>query len=229
MSSKPIEITYRFQLPDGAERVHLVRLSRKNCAMEMPTEPAPEWTQLERGKCSNCPLDPRRSPYCPAARAAAGVADPLKDLPSHTVAVTEVVTEERTYLKKGGLSSALGSLFGLVMATSGCPHLDFLRPMARFHLPFATIEDTIVRSASFHLLRQYRKARRGGGESLELGALARQYDALAAVNRGLADRIRAIGGKDSGRNAVVALDVFAKMLHMEFKDELPILDEIFAD
>lgn len=225
----PIEITYRFELPDGTERVHLVQLHRKTCALMPTDEQPPEWTSLGRERCENCTLDARHSPWCPPARAVAGVAERFKELPSHTVALTEVTSEDRTYRKRGALANALGSLFGLVMSTSGCPHLDFLRPMARFHLPFATVEDTIVRSTSFHLLRQYRKARRAGSASLDLDAFARQYDAVATVNRGLARRVSAAGGKDSGRNAVVALDVLAKLLHMEIRDELPILDDIFPE
>jgi hypothetical protein len=223
----PIEFTYRFQLPDGSARVHLVVIDRKTLQLQFTDEHPPAWTELERNKCSNCPLDAATTPYCPAARGAAAVCETFKDSPSYTIAETEVVTEERTYSKTGALASALGSLFGLVMATSGCPHLSFLRPMARFHLPFATIEDTVVRATSFHLLEQYRKARRGGPESLALDQLRKDYEALAAVNLGLTNRVRSMGGKDSGRNAVVALDAFAKMLHMELRDDLPILDEVF--
>jgi len=226
---RPIEITYRFQLPDGVQRAHVVRLSRESCALEGSSETPPVWTELDRNKCTNCPLDARRSAHCPPARAIASAAEPFKDLVSHTMVSTEVVTEDRNYSKIGSLAAALGSLFGLVMATSGCPHLDFLRPMARFHLPFSTVEETIVRSVSFHLLRRYRAARRSGVESLELSSLGTQYATLATVNLGLADRIRAAGGKDSGRSAVVSLDVFAKMLRMEIRDELPILNEVFPD
>ncbi|MBI2393824.1 MAG: hypothetical protein HYV09_29905 [Deltaproteobacteria bacterium] len=227
--SRPIEITYKFHLPDGRDRVHLVQLRRETLALEPdPAEP-PAWTALDQNKCRNCTLEARTTPFCPPARAVAAVADHFKDAPSHTVTRTEVITEDRTYGKQCSLAEALGSLFGLVMATSGCPQLDFLRPMARFHLPFASVEETIVRATSFHLLRQYHRAKRGWPESLGLEVLAERYHDVTAVNQGLAQRIRAIGGKDSGRNAVVALDVFAKMLQMELRDELPILDELFPD
>lgn len=223
----PIEVTYRFKLPDGSERVHLVTIERKTLQLVFTDEQPPAWTELDRNKCTNCPLDAAQSPYCPAARGAAAVCETFRDSPSYTVAQTEVVTDERTYSKTGPLANALGSLFGLVMSTSGCPRLNFLRPMARFHLPFATIEDTVVRAASFHLLEQYRSARKGGPETLALDRLAKDYAALAAVNVGLTNRIRSMGGRDSGRNAVVALDAFAKMLQMEIRDDLPILDELF--
>ena len=37
------------------------------------------------------------------------------------------------------------------MALSGCPVLEQLKPMARFHLPFASVEETIYRAASMYL------------------------------------------------------------------------------
>ena len=38
------------------------------------------------------------------------------------------------------------------MATAGCPWTDRLRPMARFHLPFANEAETVYRSVSMYLL-----------------------------------------------------------------------------
>lgn len=49
----------------------------------------------------------------------------------------------------------LYSLLGLVMATSGCPHLDFLRPLALHPLPFSSIHETVFRVSSSYLTEQY--------------------------------------------------------------------------
>ena len=51
--------------------------------------------------------------------------------------------------------SVVFSLIGIYMVTSGCPIMDKLRPMARFHLPFASTEETIYRAISTYLLGQY--------------------------------------------------------------------------
>ncbi len=47
---------------------------------------------------------------------------------------------------------AMSSVLGLIMATAGCPWTDRLRPMARFHLPFASDAETLYRSISMFLL-----------------------------------------------------------------------------
>jgi len=44
---------------------------------------------------------------------------------------------------------------GLVIATSGCPHTLFLKPMARFHLPLASVTETIYRASAMYLTAQY--------------------------------------------------------------------------
>ena len=52
---------------------------------------------------------------------------------------------------------AIRSLIGLIMALSGCPHMEFFKPLARFHLPWASLEETTLRSASIYLLMQFFK------------------------------------------------------------------------
>ncbi len=47
---------------------------------------------------------------------------------------------------------AMSSVLGLIMATAGCPWTDRLRPMARFHLPFASEAETVYRSVCMFLL-----------------------------------------------------------------------------
>ena len=83
--------------------------------------------------------------------------EPLKQfgtIHSHTEVTTTVVTPERTYVQQGHAQEALRSLFGLIMATSGCPLMLPFKYMARYHLPFSTIEETISRITSTYLLRQ---------------------------------------------------------------------------
>lgn len=66
-----------------------------------------------------------------------------------------MTTEDRAYLKVASLQEGLQGIFGLIMATSGCPHMDFLKPMARFHMPFSSSIETMVRTTSLYLLKQY--------------------------------------------------------------------------
>lgn len=225
----PIRIVYRFDLAEGRV-AHEVRLDPDDLSIIDP-EPAeaPGWTALETNKCDHCPLSSRSSPRCPAAVRLAAVAESFRDAASTTIARCEVETAERTYVKTGPLQHALQSLFGLVLSGSGCPHLTFLRPLARFHLPFATLEETIYRAVGTHLLEQYVRARRGDPESFELGRLVDRYDAVSKVNRGLMARLKVLGSKDGGRNALVILDAFGKMMRMECQDDLPLLAPLFPE
>ena len=101
---------------------------------------------------------------------------------------------------------------GLLMPTSGCPRMAFLKPMARFHLPFSTFEETMVRSLSFYLMRQ---ACRDSNEQEDftVTSFLKSYEGVSEVNHGLLERIKDIGlSGDADQNAIVILDTFAQML-----------------
>jgi hypothetical protein len=114
------------------------------------------------------------------------------------------------------------------MATSGCPVLDFLKPMARFHLPFANMEETMVRSISFYLLRQYFNKKKGIETDFDLGGLENNYAEIAMVNKGIVARIsKLIENGDADQNAITLLDCFALMLGMEIQSQLDGLEYLF--
>ena len=79
--------------------------------------------------------------------------------------------------------TGLQSLFGLMMATSGCPILSRLRPLADYHLPFADIDETVHRVVGTYLMRQYFEGQETGTEpDLELTALKDYYKELEIVD-----------------------------------------------
>ena len=49
----------------------------------------------------------------------------------------EVTTTDRFVAQDTSAQKGISSMMGLIIATSGCPHTAFLRPMARFHQPLA--------------------------------------------------------------------------------------------
>ena len=51
------------------------------------------------------------------------------------------------------------ALMGLIMATGSCPWFQQLRTLADTHLPFASIEDTLLRVAGTYLIQEYFVAR----------------------------------------------------------------------
>ena len=169
---------------------------------------APDWAKLDFQRCPNCNLDDAEA-FCPAARAIAQFLPRFETRVSYEKAVVEVETPNRTVVSKTTFQHGIAGLMGLTMATSGCPHTRFLRPMARTHLPFATDEETVMRSLAFHLLAQY--VAQGGGDTqvpLSLAQLKENYAQLSIVNGAMAERLRSAITRDAAVNAVIILDSF---------------------
>jgi hypothetical protein len=139
-----------------------------------------------------------------------------------------VTVPERIYLAESiSAQHALSSLFGIYMVTSGCPILSKLRPMVRFHLPFAKPFETIVRSTSMYLLSQYFVMKRGETPDWTLEGLAEIYRESNKVNRAFANRLRAAAQKDANVNAVIILSSFANAVPDTIDSQLEDLQFLF--
>ena len=115
----------------------------------------PDWTYLADHQCSCCALDKKNVTHCPIAVNISELVTAFKDMVSHESCNVSCITAERTVTKNTLVQDGLSSIMGIIMATSGCPTMDILKPMARFHLPFATVDEAMFRSISVYLLRQY--------------------------------------------------------------------------
>lgn len=223
-----LTIHYSFTFGDGRRLDYPVRLDAETLAPLEPLPKAPpEWTWVSRHQCEGCRLDPDRHPLCPAALRLIGPARDFGDVLAHERVVLRVETRERVVTTETSSQTAVSSLLGLLMAASGCPHTAFFRPMARFHLPLASEEETIYRAASMYLLGQYFRNREGRTPDLELTGLVDLYRRLAEVNRGMAQRLREASREDSTVNAVVLLDLFTKSLPAAVDDALEELRPLF--
>lgn len=223
-----IKITYRFHFSGGRVVEHDVRLEAETGRQISDASPSPDaWTALEYKQCSHCPLKKEEHPECPVARNLAVVANAFKTQISFERVFVEVITADRTYSKQLPLQEGLFGLVGLIMATSECPYLDFLRPMARFHLPFSTLQETTVRCVSFYLLRQYFVAKKGGIPDHDLVELQKRYDAIETVNLGMVDRIRSISEQDAETNSIATLHSLAFLLSEQLTNKLSDLDKMF--
>lgn len=208
-----VSVTYRF-FPPG-ESVIIVPLSFDDATyrLHLPEDPRrPDWARLGCQRCGNCPLAEGDAPYCPTALALAQFLPNFASRVSYEKAVVEVETPNRIIVSKATFQAGIASLIGLVSATSGCPHTRFLRPMARFHLPFANEQETVFRSLSAHLLGLFVTARLSGTKvDLTLADLKADYARLSIVNAALAERLRASVTKDAALNAVIILESFAQI------------------
>ncbi len=229
-------IRYTYEFEDGHRESHEVRLHRESLELCEPvkserTQPAgglPEWTRLDNHKCDGCPLTSDAHPHCPAAVALANVSTSFGNRTSYTPVHVTVETPTRTITRQAPLQEALFPLLGLRMATSGCPVLSKLRPMARFHLPFADSEETAYRAISMYLVSQFLRKSKGLPAEFDLRGLAEIYEQVHEVNLTFSKRLAEASSADANINSLTTLDMFAQDVPFSIETALPSLDQVFA-
>jgi hypothetical protein len=221
------DIQYIFRFGDGREVAFSVRLDSGDLPPVAP-QAAPEWTRLGFHRCANCTLKEEEHPHCPLARSLVCTVDRLGDVLSYDEVEVEVITPERRILHNTSAQSGISAMMGLIIATSGCPHMAFFKPMARFHLPFATTAETLYRAASMYLLGQYFRRQQDLPAELELDGLVQIYGDVEIVNRAMARRLRAAATQDSTVNALVLLDLYAKTLPVAVDEALRELRPLYT-
>lgn len=225
---KTFDIRYIFIFSNGKEEVIEVKINKLTMeSIQDNLGTPPDWCKLDFHQCPNCPLQVANSPYCPLAARLVKLISAYKDETSFDELEIKVITPERVSTKHTTAQRAVSSLMGLIMATSGCPHMEFLKPMARFHLPLATEEETIFRSVSAYLLAQYFRKKHGLSTDFELDNLKKDYGEIRIVNAAMASRLRTVITKDSAVNAVILLDIFAKALPYSIEDSLEEIQYLF--
>ncbi len=223
-----MNVEYRIQQGEGPVQVFSLNLNSRSLDVAQPALPSlPKWTALDFHKCPNCPLHSGSHPRCPLATQLVPLVNYGNRIASHAAVHVEVRTEARTITKDTTAQVALSSLMGLITATSGCPHARFLRPMARFHLPFSDGSETLYRVVSMYLLAQYFHAQSGGAPDLELKGLEERYKDIHSVNLYLARRLRAISEEDSAVNALTKLDSYSVLLPRKIKASLQDIAHLF--
>lgn len=229
MAQEHIVIEYRFHFQEGADKVFVVRLRKPGLELVLaPSTAPPAWTRLEHCQCPHCPLKPADSPHCPAATGLADLMDAFKDCLSTEPAEITVAVDAREYRKRASVQYGVSALMGLIMATSGCPIMDKLRPMVHVHLPFATIEETMFRTASMYLLAQFFRRQRGQEPDWEMSHLLEIFEDVGEVNQAFSRRLVSINPKDASLNALANLDCFAMVTSFAItKDKLKELEALF--
>jgi len=227
-----IQISYCFDYGSDSARTFTMQFDRNSMLLQSEADISPPaWAKLESNQCSHCPLSVQDTIYCPIAQNISSVVTFFNKTPSTQKTRIAVFTEERNYWKEDVLQEGLFGIFGLIMATSGCPHMNFLRPMARFHLPFSTFEETIIRSMSMFLLSEF-VSHPGQIHDAEnaFKKLETLYKQVNILNLDFIQRIRdAKSGGDAGENAMVILDSIVKLIEMEFFTDFSSLREILSD
>jgi hypothetical protein len=229
MHPNAIKISYRFNLGShGVERFDLELDNKTLELIQQQKQEPPNWAELSFHQCPHCPLKSESHPFCPVAANISQVIWRFDNVVSYDEIDLEVSTDARMFSQKTTAQRAISSLMGLLFATSGCPHTNYMKPMARFHLPLATEDDTIFRAAGMYLLAQFFLKQEGEAADLELIGLTEIYKNLHVVNTSIAERIKKIATTDSSTNAVIILDAFTNIMPFVIEDQLDEIRHLFS-
>ena len=226
---KIIKIKYRFILPADKEEVFHLTINGKTLELiGIPPEKLPNWTLLAFHQCDNCPLNAKIHPNCPLSVSLVDMVARFENVLSYDEITIEVSTNERQISQKTTAQNGISAMMGLLIATSGCPHTAYFRPMARFHLPLATEEETLYRASSMYLLAQYFRKKEGKTADFELDGLNSVYENMQLVNAGTAERLKAASKTDSSTNAIIRLDLYAKIIPYFVQTSLEDIQYLFT-
>jgi len=224
-----VNIQYTFRLDSGEEYSFDVD-TKRDAGESEHTDDFPFWARLDFHKCINCPLSETEHDFCPAALDAKRITETFKNMLSTEEVTVEVTTSDRTYVKRTDSQTGLRALFGLVMATSGCPILAHFKGMANTHLPFATMDETVLRVVGSYLTQQYIVHKDGGEPDWEMTGLNKFYAEIQEVNRCFKGRIDAASERDANMNALGSLVYLAMGVSFSLEDQLSDLREmVFND
>ncbi len=223
-----LRYTYNFQFDDGSVKVFELLLDPRTLELRSGPSPSkPEWTKLKFHQCENCPLSDDVE-FCPVAVNLATLIEEFKFNHSTDNAFVVVDGPDRSYVKEATVQKGLSSIMGIVMVTSNCPVLDKLRPMVRFHLPFATSIETVYRSISMYLIAQYLEMKKGGQPDWNLEKLVEIYKEVSKVNKGMWNRLSNAAKLDANVNALIILNSFGDALRHSVKTGLDEIAKIFS-
>ena len=224
-----ITYTYRFAFPNKTEKTFIVSLDNETLLL-FPShrESNPDWTKLSFNQCADCPLDEKTSPQCPAAVNIMDLVDFCSDLRSYDEVNLTVDANERQYVLKTSLQRGISSLLGIYMVSSGCPIMEKLKPMVRYHVPLGTLEETRYRAISMYLMAQYFRWKKGEEPDWGLEKLVDLYSKITKVNKSFHKRLINSTHEDAGVNALVLLDCFAQFIPFSItKDMLGDIERLF--
>jgi hypothetical protein len=210
-NNDPIRIVYRFTFQNGEKKEFVVEFDRFTLHLvnRGGARKSYEWAELGFHRCPRCSLDAKQYQYCPIALNMIDLIEFFKGANSQEMVDVEIETKERKYFKTTTLQSGLSSLMGIYMVTTGCPTMEKLKPMVRFHLPFASDEETRYRAITMYLMAQYFLNKKGQRPDLNLSNLVKIYDDIRILNNHFCERLQHFQVEDASINAVVILDCFA--------------------
>ncbi|MFH2137421.1 MAG: hypothetical protein ABII88_02795 [Candidatus Omnitrophota bacterium] len=220
-----MELKYTFTFTDGTKKEFLVKLDNETMHLirEKEQDP-PDWAALIDFRCPNCRIDVLKHEFCPVAVNLMELVEFFKGAVSCDKIELLIETENRSYLKNTDMQVGVSSLMGIYMSTSGCPVFEPLKPMVRYHLPFARPEETTYRLITMYLLAQYFLQRHGKEPDWQLKKLSDIFSDIFQANQNICNKLRQVIKEDAIINALVKLS--SAIDFMSFKLDMNILEEI---
>ena len=203
-------ISYVFQVASGVEHRFDVNLDRREQEGDLP-----DWTLLEKDKCPHCPLPAKPGARCPAAADLASVVERFSALASIESVDVRVLRSQFELQKHTDTQTALSALMGLILATSGCPILNRMRPLAHMHLPFPEETEVVYRIISMHVFECFLE-----GTTPNLKILEGFFADVEKLNLAFAQRIKRAIQCDASINALVLLHARSLMASLSIEDNL---------
>ncbi len=216
-----LNISYIFKFPSGEEKIFDLKLDKISLSLNNETDyNFPDWARLKNFKCPHCTLDEKIHEFCPVAKNIVKLLNEFNSFPSFQNARITVVTDSRTYSKETSLQAGVSSLLGVIMVSSGCPVTGKLKPLLRFHLPFASLEETQIKALSIYLLSQYVAWKKGMEPDWQMSNLFKIYEDLKILNINVSKKIANLEEKDTNINSLVILNNFAEYVALTLDDKL---------
>lgn len=221
-------ITYNIKLNENqTERFDFQLDNTQFDLIASDVENPPAWTALEYRQCAHCPLNAQDTPHCPLALQLHNIVNRLHKTRSIDVVEVEVITEERRIIQKTALQRVVASMLELVYPSCGCPKTAYMKPMARFHLPLSSEEETVYRVTSMYLLAQYFLNQTAKKGRIEFDGLNNIYADMHILNTAVASRLQTVTQSDSAKNAVTLVDMYSTLVPLLLEDNLAELRGFF--
>ncbi len=219
-SSQLAEYHYLFKNEAGEVLHHRVCIDPATSLSLIDVEPPyPFWTEMDFLPCSHC--EGCSAAHCPAALRLIQPIALFGTATSFDKVEVTVHAPERVYYKQTDMQDGLRSLFGLLMATSGCPSMEPFRMLARYHLPFASFEENLFRVLSSQLVGHYFRQHEGqAADSFDLEGIKHVYERVGQVNASMVTRLKQAVEKDASLNAVVVWDSMSSLMTFSMDTEL---------
>ncbi|HTG00985.1 MAG TPA: hypothetical protein VK654_10425 [Nitrospirota bacterium] len=213
---EPLKIIYDFKFPNAVGKSFEMLLDRDSLSLvgEQDKE-RPDWARLDFHQCSNCPLNITLLPFCPIAQNMTMLTREFHDTIAADRVTVTVTVKERLYTKNTSMQEGLSPLLGIIMTASGCPVMEPLKPMVRYHLPFASLDETVFRMTAMYFMAQFLRAQAGKQPEWSLEGLAKIYNEVKKLNKDFGQRMIAASHSDANIRALVKLNVFAVMVPLE--------------